>query len=131
MENTIQKIEKEKIIVIARGVAKKKLIPLGIAMYNGGIRLIECTYDASGIVSDEEVADGIRMLVDHFDDAGTHRVEHGGHNGGNDTVLNVLRRDVKQFQDILDLHTGHFDPPGIGRFIQDQLHFAVYHFTTV
>ena len=68
MENTIQKIEKEKIIVIARGVAKKKLIPLGIAMYNGGIRLIECTYDASGFMSDEEVADGIRMLVDYFGD---------------------------------------------------------------
>ena len=68
MENTIKKIEKEKIIVIARGVAKKKLIPLGIAMYNGGIRLIECTYDASGFMSDEEVADGIRMLVDYFGD---------------------------------------------------------------
>jgi hypothetical protein len=25
-------------------------------MYNGGIRLIECTYDASGFMSDEEVA---------------------------------------------------------------------------
>ena len=68
MENTIKKIEKEKIIVIARGVAKEKLIPLGIAMYNGGIRLIECTYDASGFMSDEEVADGIRMLVDYFGD---------------------------------------------------------------
>ena len=68
MENTITKRDKEKIIVIARGVAKKKLIPLGIAMYNGGIRLIECTYDASGFMSDEEVADGIRMLVDYFGD---------------------------------------------------------------
>ena len=68
MENTIKKIEKEKIIVIVRGVANEKLIPLGMAMYDGGIRLIECTYDKSGVISDEDVANGIRMLVNHFGD---------------------------------------------------------------
>ena len=68
MENTIKKIEKEKIIVIVRGVANEKLIPLGMAMYDGGIRLIECTYDKSGVISDEAVANGIRMLVNHFGD---------------------------------------------------------------
>ena len=103
MENTIQKIEKEKIIVIARGVAKKRLIPLGIAMYNGGIRLIECTYDASGFMSDEEVADGIRMLVDYFGDkmcvgAGTvltkNQVELTKNSGGKFIISPDINPDI-------------------------------------
>lgn len=66
MQTTIQQIEKNKIIVIVRGVAKEKLLPLAEAMYEGGIRLIECTYDASGKISDEEIAENIRMLAEHF-----------------------------------------------------------------
>lgn len=65
-EYVIRKIEVEKIITIVRGVAKEKLIPLAQAMYDGGIRLIECTYDASGKISDEEMSDNIAMLADHF-----------------------------------------------------------------
>ena len=64
----VDKIQKEKIIAIVRGVSREKLIPLAKAMYDGGIRLIECTYDASGAVSDEEVAAGIEILVKHFGD---------------------------------------------------------------
>ena len=63
----IEKIEENKIIVIVRGVKKEDLIPLAEAMYRGGIRLMECTYDARGRVSDEETAEGIGMLVRHFD----------------------------------------------------------------
>ena len=66
MEEIIKKIQKEKIITIVRGVSKEKIIPLAKAMYDGGIRLIECTYDASGIISDEETATNIEMLVKHF-----------------------------------------------------------------
>lgn len=66
-ENTICKIEENKIIVIVRGVAKDKLIPLAEAMYKGGIRLIECTYDASGKVTDEETASNIEMLSKHLE----------------------------------------------------------------
>ena len=66
MESTVRAIEKNKIIVIVRGVARDKLIPLAEAMYNGGIRLIECTYDAKGIISNEEMASRIAMLADHF-----------------------------------------------------------------
>lgn len=67
MIDTIKTIEKEKIIVIVRGVAREKLIPLAEAMYRGGIRLIECTYDASGKISDEEIASDIEMLAGEFD----------------------------------------------------------------
>ena len=67
MKNTIEQIEKNKVIVIVRGVEKEKLIPMCQAIYDGGLRLIECTYDASGKISDEEIAGNIKMLADHFD----------------------------------------------------------------
>lgn len=66
MEEVIRQIETNKIIVIVRGVEKEKLLPLAQAMYDGGIRLIECTFDATGNVSDEEVAEGIGLLSKHF-----------------------------------------------------------------
>ncbi len=81
MQNTIDKILNEKIIVIVRGVERDKLIPFAEAVYDGGIRLLECTYDATGKVSDEEIADRIKMLCDHFGErmvigAGTVLTEH-------------------------------------------------------
>ena len=66
MKEVIDRIKKERIITIVRGVAREKLIPLAQAMYDGGIRLIECTYDPSGGVSDEENAANIEMVVKHF-----------------------------------------------------------------
>lgn len=66
MKETIKKIEENKIIVIVRGVEREKLIPLTQAMYDGGIRLIEFTYDASGKTSDEDTAENIRMVAEHF-----------------------------------------------------------------
>ena len=65
-EQTIHAIEKEKLIVIVRGVEKEYLIPLAEAMYAGGIRLIEVTYDASGKTSDEATAENIALLANHF-----------------------------------------------------------------
>ena len=62
----IESIEREKLIVIVRGVAREDLIPLAEAMYEGGVRLLEITYSANGSVSDEETADRIKMLADHF-----------------------------------------------------------------
>ncbi len=67
MQNCIDAINVYKIIVIVRGVAKEKLIPLVHAMYNGGIRLVECTYDASGKIIDEEIAANIKMLAKEFE----------------------------------------------------------------
>lgn len=66
-EEIISEIEKEKIIVIIRGVEKEKLILLSEALYEGGIRLIELTFDAKGIISDEETSKNIEMLVNHFE----------------------------------------------------------------
>lgn len=66
-EQVIQSVEKEKIIVIVRGVEREKLIPLAEAMYQGGIRLLEITYSANGKVSDEQTAANIEMLAKHFE----------------------------------------------------------------
>lgn len=66
-EQIINTIEKEKIIVIVRGVEKEKLIPLAEAMYAGGIQLLEVTYSANGKVFDEETAENIRILSKQFE----------------------------------------------------------------
>lgn len=65
-ETVISAVEKERVIVIVRGVAREKLISLAEAMYEGGIRLLEITYDATGRTSDEETAANIKMLSEHF-----------------------------------------------------------------
>lgn len=68
MQNTVDKILKEKIIVIVRGVEREALIPLAEALFEGGIRLLECTFDAKGETPDSETADRIKMLAEHFGD---------------------------------------------------------------
>ena len=67
-DKLIKSIENEKIIVILRGIASEKLIPLVEAMYSGGIRFLELTYSADGRVSDEKNAENIKMLSEHFKD---------------------------------------------------------------
>ena len=59
---TTDAILQHKIIVIVRGIRRKQLLPLAEALYNGGIRLMEITFDASGKTSDEEIAEDIRLL---------------------------------------------------------------------
>lgn len=66
-KQVINSIENEKLIVIVRGVDRDDLIPLAEAMYKGGVRLLEITYSANGSVSDEETANRIKMLSEHFD----------------------------------------------------------------
>lgn len=66
-KQTIERIEENKIVVIVRGVARENLIPLVEAMYQGGIRLVECTYDASGKTPDEQIAANIEMLAKQFE----------------------------------------------------------------
>lgn len=63
----VEAIEKEKIIVIVRGVEEEKLLPLVDAMYAGGIRLLEITFDASGKVSDEQTAGYIKKLAEAYE----------------------------------------------------------------
>ena len=67
MGTMIESILNEKIIMIIRGISAEKLCDVADAMYHGGIRLMECTYDASGKVSDEETAKSIELLAKRFE----------------------------------------------------------------
>lgn len=64
----IESVLREKIIVIVRGIEKENLIPLAEAMYDGGIRMIEITYSADLSISDEETAENIHLISEHFGD---------------------------------------------------------------
>ena len=105
----IEKIKKEKLIVIVRGVCKDKLLPLADALYRGGVRLMEITFDKSGRTAPDAVAENIRMLKEHTDGrmhigAGTvttgEEVELVANAGGEfiispDTYEDVIRRTVE------------------------------------
>lgn len=65
-QHIIQTILQEKNVAILRGVERDALIPLTEALYRGGIRLLELTYDARGAVSDEETAARIALLINHW-----------------------------------------------------------------
>ena len=67
MQNKIiEEIIKEKLVVIVRGVESDKLISVAEAIYKGGIRFMEITYSADESVSDEETAENIKKLTEHF-----------------------------------------------------------------
>lgn len=65
-QEIIETIVRERLIVIVRGIEKSKLIPLSDAMYEGGVRLLEITYSTDGKVTDEETAESIKQLSEHF-----------------------------------------------------------------
>ena len=108
-DKVIKAIEDNKIITIVRSIGSDKLIPLAEAMYNGGIRLLEVTFSADGHISDEETAENIRMLAEHFEDrmyigAGTvlseKQVELTKKAGGKfiispDTYENVIKKTLE------------------------------------
>ena len=64
----IDRILKEKIVVIVRGIDSHKIIPLAEAMYEGGIRALEITYNASNMDENAQVAGNIKKLTEHFGD---------------------------------------------------------------
>ncbi len=65
--DVIKSIEDNKIIAIIRGIDKDKLIDTVNALYDGGIRLVEVTFDRTKKVPFEETAAAIGMLVKEFD----------------------------------------------------------------
>lgn len=65
MKKLIETIEKEKLIVIVRGVDRETLLSLADALYEGGIRLMEVTYPADREDLDEYTAETIGILARH------------------------------------------------------------------
>ena len=74
-EQVIADIKKNKIIAIVRGVTGEALIKTAEALYEGGIRLLEVTFDQTGKISEAETADMIRTLSRRF--AGRMRIGAG------------------------------------------------------
>ena len=61
-ERVIEKILAEKLILVIRDVAPDDLIPVAEAVYEGGVRLLEVTFDATGRTPDEETGKMIALL---------------------------------------------------------------------
>lgn len=65
-EEIIKDVEKNKLIVILRGLNQDQLINTVDAMEKGGVKLVEVTFDQSGAISDEATAANIRALKERF-----------------------------------------------------------------
>ena len=61
-QETIQKIEEEKIVVITRGIYGDDLMKLADALFQGGIRCFEITYDPSDPDTCTKVKENIQAL---------------------------------------------------------------------
>ena len=61
-EQIIATVEKEKIIAIVRGVEAEKCMKVADALYAGGIRLMEVTYDQKNPDSFQATADAIAAI---------------------------------------------------------------------
>ncbi len=66
-EKVIEKIKEEKLVAILRGMEEEQLIPVAEALYEGGVRLIECTFDHSREDCVEANCRMIAMLKKQFD----------------------------------------------------------------
>ena len=64
MNDTLEKIKKEKIIAIVRGISSGKIVDLAQALSKGGIKCIEVTFDQSSPEGIEETLRSIKALTD-------------------------------------------------------------------
>ena len=64
---TIAQIEKEKVIAIVRGADADQCMKIAQALYEGGIRLMEITYNQKDPASFHTTANTIRALVEEFE----------------------------------------------------------------
>lgn len=63
----MQMIEKEKIIAIVRGVASEQCVKVAKALYDGGIRLVEVTFNQKRPDTFQDTADAIAAISQKFD----------------------------------------------------------------
>ena len=108
-EQVIERIEKEKLIAIVRGVSADQCSKVANALYAGGVRLMEITYNQKDPASWQQTAEAIGALTEEFGDkmlfgAGTvtsvELVELTHAHGGKyiispDTNVDVIKRTVR------------------------------------
>ena len=68
-EKTIELILKNKIIAIMRNVEIKKVVQTAEALYNGGIRLIEVTFNQKSPTGIEDAITSVGMIAANFGDS--------------------------------------------------------------
>lgn len=66
--NTLDYINKYKIIAIVRGVTTEDVIDVAEALYDGGIRLIEVAFDQSSVTCIEDAVESIRLVCEIYGD---------------------------------------------------------------
>lgn len=64
--NILEAIYKGKIIAIVRGIPRSSIADTAQALLDGGIHMMEITFDQSGARGIEETADSIRLLSEQF-----------------------------------------------------------------
>ena len=65
----ISGIKENKIIAIVRGVATKDIIPTARALKDGGIKLLEITFNQSSATGEKDTENAIGSLCDYFSDS--------------------------------------------------------------
>lgn len=63
-KEVIDNILEHKIVAIARGITPEQCVKVAHALYDGGIRIMEVTFDATGTTPASETARTIRGIVD-------------------------------------------------------------------
>ena len=66
-EEVIERVSREKIIAIVRGVGSEQCMKVAQALYDGGVRLMEVTYDQSRPESWDATAKAIGDIVRAFE----------------------------------------------------------------
>ena len=67
-EQVIQSVLEHKVISIVRGMAPEKILPVAQALYDGGIRLIEVTFNQKEPENFYKTADAIRAITETMGD---------------------------------------------------------------
>ena len=65
-ETIIKQVEEQKVIAIIRGVQPEKSLKVAKALYEGGIRMIEVTFDQKDEEKQNETVESIRLITEYF-----------------------------------------------------------------
>ena len=68
LEDTIRFIEENRLIAIVRGIAPEKCLKVADALYEGGFRLVEVTFNQKEPDSFRTTADAIAVIAEKYKD---------------------------------------------------------------
>ena len=72
LEDTIRFIEENRLIAIVRGIAPKKCLKVADALYEGGFRLVEVTFNQKEPDSFRTTADAIAAIAEKYNGRSRH-----------------------------------------------------------